>query len=644
MPLRLLTAGLLTAVLLGCAQPEAVDPPTGIDRPGRMYPIREFLGSTGFRGASFSPDASKLLVSSDQTGIFNAYSVPVSGGPSTALTSSTGESIFTLSYFPEDERFLYTADQGGDELNHVYVKEIDGSVTDLSPGTDLKARFLGWAQDGTSFFTATTERDGRSFDVYEHRTSGYERELFYQNETGMDLESVSPDRRYIALRRDVTNADSDLYVHDRDTGEITLLTDDPEEAMNRGQGFSRDGAQLYYTTDRDAEFAYLARYDLTSGITEDVLKPNWDVSFASVSESGRYLTVGINEDASTVLQVFETATMQPVPLPEFPDASISSVALARDEENMAFYVSSGRMPRDLFHARIGGETATRLTTSLHSGIDPDDLVEGSVARFASYDGLEIPGVLYRPHQANPDTPVPAMVWVHGGPGGQSRIGYSDLIQYLVNHGVAIYAINNRGSSGYGKTFYHLDDRKHGDGDLDDVVAAKGMLIDTGWVDPEAIGVIGGSYGGYMTLAALTFRPDAFAVGVDIFGISNWYRTVQNIPPWWEAQRASLEKEMGNFDDEEFFRAKSPLFHAENISKPMMVLQGANDPRVLKVESDEIVEAVRANGVPVEYVLFDDEGHGFRKKENQEEAYEAILRFLDTYLAKSADPAADAAPR
>ena len=158
-----------------------------------------------------------------------------------------------------------------------------------------------------------------------------------------------------------------------------------------------------------------------------------------------------------------------------------------------------------------------------------------------------------------------------------------------------------------------------------------MLIETGYVNPDRIGIMGGSYGGYMALAALTFRPDEFDVGVDIFGISNWYRTVQNIPVWWEAIRESLEKEMGDFDDEEYFRSISPIFHADNIIKPLIVLQGANDPRVLKIESDQIVEAVENNGVPVRYVLFEDEGHDFRKKENKVEGYKAILEFLDQYL-------------
>ena len=168
----------------------------------------------------------------------------------------------------------------------------------------------------------------------------------------------------------------------------------------------------------------------------------------------------------------------------------------------------------------------------------------------------------------------------------------------------------------------------------DCVSSKQMLIDTGFVEADRIGIIGGSYGGYMTLAALTFQPDAFECGIDIFGISNWYRTVQSIPPWWESQRKSLEKELGDFSDEEYFKSISPLFHSNQIKKPLMVLQGANDPRVIQVESDEIVEAVRKNGVPVEYLVFADEGHGFRKKENQLQAYKSILEFVDTYLKKS----------
>lgn len=227
------------------------------------------------------------------------------------------------------------------------------------------------------------------------------------------------------------------------------------------------------------------------------------------------------------------------------------------------------------------------------------------------------------------------MWVHGGPGGQTTRGYKPLIQYLVNHGYAVLGINNRGSSGYGQTFFTADDRKHGCEPLSDCVEGKKYLASLSYIDPDRIGIIGGSYGGYMTLAALAFRPDEFAVGVDIFGVANWLRTLESIPPYWESIRLALYQEIGDpKHDLAMLKEISPVFHASKIKKPLMVLQGANDPRVIKPESDDIVAAVKQNGVPVEYIVFPDEGHGFTKKKNQIESYRAIHQFLDKYLKKA----------
>jgi dipeptidyl aminopeptidase/acylaminoacyl peptidase len=222
------------------------------------------------------------------------------------------------------------------------------------------------------------------------------------------------------------------------------------------------------------------------------------------------------------------------------------------------------------------------------------------------------------------------------------VSYFALIQYLVNHDYAILAVNNRGSSGYGKSFYKMDDKKHGDVDLKDCIYGKEFLAATGVIDTSKIGIIGGSYGGYMTMAALTFAPEEFAAGVNLFGVTNWIRTTRSIPPYWESFRKALYEEMGDPDSEDSIALynKSPLFHASRVTRPLMVLQGANDPRVLQVESDEIVEAVRSNGVPVEYVLFDDEGHGFVKKENEIEGYGKIKVFLDKYLKGLSDGSAN----
>jgi dipeptidyl aminopeptidase/acylaminoacyl peptidase len=596
-----------------------------------QYTIEDFLGTIDYYGASFSPDKTKVLVSNNESGVFNAYAIPVAGGDPVPLTSSEDNSIFSISYFPEDERFLYTSDQGGNELDHLYVRDPDGTVTDLTPGEELKASFYGWAWDDETFYVGTNERDQRFFDVYEYAVDGYDRTMVYQNEEGYNFADVSPDRRYIAFSKTITTTDSDIYLYDTESKEMTLITEHEGEIDHSPQTFSPDGKSLYFTTDEDSEFQYLARYDLDTGAPEKVLEADWDIWYCYFSKHGKYMIVGINNDARTELRVYEADSMTQLNLPRLPDAEIQNATLSRDESRMTFYASSSRMPRDLFYYDMAGGTPRKLTRSLNPKIDPDHLVDGEVVRFESFDGVEIPGILYRPHQASVENKVPALVWVHGGPGGQSRINYSGLLQYLVNHGYAVYAINNRGSSGYGKTFYKMDDRKHGEGDLDDCVSSKDMLAETGYVDPDRIGILGGSYGGYMVLAALSFRPQEFAVGVNLFGVSNWLRTLQSIPPWWESFKKALEVEMGDFDDEEYLKGISPLFHAEKIVKPMIVLQGANDPRVLQVESDEIVEKVRANGVPVEYIVFEDEGHGFMKKENREEGYRAILDFLNVHL-------------
>jgi dipeptidyl aminopeptidase/acylaminoacyl peptidase len=260
------------------------------------------------------------------------------------------------------------------------------------------------------------------------------------------------------------------------------------------------------------------------------------------------------------------------------------------------------------------------------------LVAGEVVRFKSFDGMEIPAILYKPKGLKKGEKVPALVQVHGGPGGQTRLNYSGGYQYLINHGYAILCVNNRGSSGYGKTFYAADDKKHGNEDLKDCIAGKQYLQSLDFVDSNKIGIYGGSYGGYMVMAALTFAPEEFSVGVNLFGVTNWLRTLKSIPPWWASFREALYTEMGDpVADSVALYNKSPLFHAKNITKPFIVLQGSNDPRVLQVESDEIVAAAKANNVPVEYVIFPDEGHGFVKKENNIKASEEVLKFLDKYL-------------
>ena len=512
--------------------------------------------------------------------------------------------------------------------------ELDGKERDLTPGAKLKAQFGQWSQDGKAFFVLTNERDGRFFDVYRYDAKTYERTLFYKEEKGYQPAGSSNDQKWIALAKTNTTSDSDLFLYSVATQEFKHITPHRDPANHQFAAFDPTSEWLYYLTNDGGEFIRVRRYHLASGRHEEVEKAAWDIGDSYFSHGGRYRVTSLNNDGQTVITVLDTKTNKAVPLPKLPAGDITSVRISRDERQMAFYLNGDRAPSNLYVYNFSTGQASKLTDTLSKEIDPLDLVESEVVRFKSFDGLTIPSVYYKPHQASASRKSPALVWVHGGPGGQTRKGYSAFIQYLVNHGYAVLGINNRGSSGYGKTFYVADDQKHGREPLWDCVEGKKYLASLPYVDPNRIGIIGGSYGGYMVLAALAFQPDVFAAGVDIFGISNWQRTLESMPVYWEPFRVALYKEMGDpVKDKEMLRAISPLFHSDKIQKPLMVLQGANDPRVIKVESDDIVAAVKKNGVPVEYVVFPDEGHGFAKKKNQIEGYTAVLKFLDQHLVQ-----------
>jgi len=624
-------AGVALVASTGRAQP-----PASGARPSKQYTIDQFLATETVQGASFSPDERRILFSSNRSGLFNVYAVPVSGGPATAVTTSSNDSTYAVSYFPADERVLFTRDQGGNELNHLYVRAPDGRERDLTPGQNLKAQFFGWSRDRRAFYVNTNERDPRHFDVYRYDAATYERHMLVRNDQGYFPAAVSGDEQWVALDKPNTSNDSDIYVWNVRTQELRHISPHEGAATFETMEFDPQAGSLYYLTNEGSEFTRVRRYDVKTAAHEDVERADWDVLYTTFSRNGKYRVTAINEDGRTAIRVYDAASGGLVALPSLPAGEITSVTIAPSEKVMAFYASGDRSPSNLYVWPIGAKAATRLTDTLSRDIDPADLVESEVVRFPSFDGLTIPNILWRPHQAKPDAKVPALVWVHGGPGGQTRKGYAAVIQFLVNHGYVVLGINNRGSSGYGKTFYAADDRKHGREPLWDCVEAKRYLASLPYVDPARIGIIGGSYGGYMVLAALAFRPAVFDVGVDIFGVANWLRTLQNIPPWWEAQRKALYDELGDPEtDVELLRAASPVFHAGRIRRPLLVLQGANDPRVVKAESDDIVAAVKKNGVPVEYIVFPDEGHGFTKKKNQIAGYGAVLRFLDQHLKAKA---------
>lgn len=610
--------------------------PAAPEKKPKQYTIEQFMNTERVGGASFASDEKSILSHSNKTGIFNVYSMPVSGGAPKQLTNSTKESTYIISAFPKDERFLYTYDKGGNENSHIYLRELDGKERDLTPGEKTKANFLKWSLDRKSFFFSTNTRDSKFFDIFEMAFADLTPKLIYQDNTGFNFGDISNDKRFIAFGKPgKSTADADVYLYNVESKEMKNITAHEGEVNNNPQTFDVDSRNLYFLSDEGNEFAYIARYDVGSGKREVVEKAPWDVSFISFSRTGRYRVIGTNEDARTRIRVTEIATNKDVDLPQLPEGDITGVTISDSETKMAFYHNGSRSPANLFVYDFGSKKVAKLTNSLNPEINPADLVQTRVVRYKSFDGSDIPAILYPPYQVSAQKKVPAVVLVHGGPGGQARMDYKAYAQYLVNHGYVVLDVNNRGSSGYGKTFFKADDQKHGREPLWDCVEAKKFLSSLGYVDEKKVAIMGGSYGGYMVLAALAFKPEEFNAGVDIFGVSNWVRTLLSIPPYWESQRKSLYSEIGDPTKQaNMLHEISPLFHADKISKPLIVLQGANDPRVIKPESDEIVAAIKKKGGVVEYIVFDNEGHGFTKKANEIRAYRAILEFLDKHLKGS----------
>jgi dipeptidyl aminopeptidase/acylaminoacyl peptidase len=639
---HLIVIAIIAVGLVACEQPKTASVPapeqTAVAVEIPKYSAQAFFETTsyglvGSAGHAFSADGKEILMSSDQTGVFNVYSLPVDGGDAEQLTLSTDNAVFAVSWFPTDKRVLYTYDGGGNELNHVFVRNLDGTVQDLTPGDNLKAGFLSWAKDGQGFYLISTERDQQNFDVYRYSVLDYNRELIFEND-GFQISAISDDGRWVALDKNRTSADSDIFVVDlnSDNLEPMLITGHMGNIQHGAYEFTRDGNSLVYGTNEHGEFYQAWKYDLNTGEKSVLIEAPWDVSYLTFSPSGRYQVSGVNADARTEVTLLDTQTGAELELPELPPGDLRSIRFSADETHLTLIVNADDSPSNIHVIDLAEGHSHQLTQALNPAIDQDHLVTSEVIRYKSFDGLEIPSILYKPHGANAENPVPALVLVHGGPGGQTRTGYRAMVQHLVNHGYAVLGANNRGSSGYGKTFNHLDDKRHGEEDLQDIVYGRAYLESLDWVDGKRVGIIGSSYGGYMVAAALAFEPESFEVGIDIFGVTNWVRTLESIPPWWESFKEALYDEMGDpATDGERHRRISPLFHAGNIIRPLLVVQGANDPRVLQVESDELVAAVQANEVPVEYLVFPDEGHGFRKRDNRITASDAYVKFLDMYL-------------
>jgi len=599
----------------------------------KQYTAEQLFNNKSIAGAAFNSDESRVLVHANTSGIFNLYEINIADTAMKPLTRSTKESFFAIDYVPGTNKYLYSADQGGNENAHIYLQSAgDTAARDLTPWPGSTNSIFSWSTDKKSMIFTSNKRNSSYFDLWKADTTTWNASLLFQNDSGYNAGAISSTERYIVLNKSITTDKNEMYLYDRTNKTMKRISND-NVATWTPAGFEKNDSILYYITNDGNEFSYVVRYNLNTGSSSKYFSDSWDVDNMQISENEKYHTIFINADGKNKVLLFDHASGKQIDFPEIKDGDVKSVNISPTEKNMLLTVGSSRSPDNLYSYNFETKTLKQLTQTLNKEVDQNDLVSAEVIRFKSFDGKEIPAIYYKPLTASKTNKVPALLWIHGGPGGQSRIGFSNSIQHLVNHGYAVLAVNNRGSSGYGKTFYKMDNKDHSNGDLKDCIWAKKWLQQQNYIDTGKIGIEGGSYGGCMVLGALAFHPNEFKVGVDLFGVANWPRTLKSIPPYWESFRKALYDELGDPFTSDSVRLKniSPLFNYEKIKKPLIVFQGMNDVRVLPIESEEIVAGVKKNGVPVEYVTYPNEGHGFAKKENQITTSNKTLEFLDKYL-------------
>ena len=585
------------------------------------YEFGRYLKIRGAWGASWSPDGRRISFLTEITGVPQVWEIQAGGGWPEQLTFHE-ERVSGAEYSPTKEEILFGMDSGGNERSQLFlIGPGGGEERDLTRAPEAIHYSGGFSPDGTRVAFTATRRNGTDFDVFVQALPDGEPEMVWKTAGYHTVSGWSPDGSYLIVSRHHSNTDNDLYGLDLESCEVTLLTPHEGEARFRSPNVTSDGGHLYLATDRDGDFLRIARLDLGTLELEYLTGDDHDVEEVELSRDGRLLAVTRNVGGYSDLLLFNGRGGR-MPDPEVPRGIVGGLAFSPDGGQLLFTFAGPTRNPDVWTMRLPDGEARRLTRSSKAGIPPESFKRPTMVRYPSFDGLEIPAVFYEPE--NPDAPV--IVNVHGGPESQSRPTFAPVTQYLLGRGHAVLLPNVRGSTGYGKRYTHLDDVRLRMDSVKDLAHAAYWLRERGH---ERIAVMGGSYGGFMVLAALTEYPDLWSAGVDIVGIANLVTFLENTGSY---RRKLREPEYGSLEnDGEFLRSISPIHKADRITAPLMVVHGKNDPRVPVGEAEQIVESVRANGGRVEYLLYGDEGHGLAKLGNRLDAYPRIAAFLEETL-------------
>jgi dipeptidyl aminopeptidase/acylaminoacyl peptidase len=584
---------------------------------------------------TFTEDGAHVLFASNMSGQFNLWRVPVEGGWPDQLTGFTEDTVRGVGVSPRDGTILFCADHDGDEFHQLFLIEGGKGWPERLTNEPQVQHFVGtdaWSRDGTKFAYAANARTPTDMECWiRDAESGETRAVFGQGMFSFPL-AWSPDGTKLLAIDFRNNSDTSIHLIDVEAGQARELTPHDDDALFVPGSWAADGSGFYLLTDADSEFRGLAYYDLATDRYSWVEEPQSDVDDLKLSEDGRVLAWLVNEEGYDRLQLrdLESGRDLTADLPDGARPHLTGaeppLALSPDGSHAALIVSSPRRPPEVWVVEAETGRARPVTESRVGGLREEELVEIELVSFPTFDGRDIPAWLYRP---DVDGKAPVVLSIHGGPEAQERPLYQPLYQYLLSRGIGVLATNIRGSTGYGKSYQRLVQRDWGGGDMRDWEHAVKWLQQQDWADADRIGVCGGSYGGFAVLTCVTRLPDYWAAAVDIFGPSNLVTFAKAVPPTW---KRFIARFVGDPETEvDFLMERSPITYVENVKTPLLVIQGATDPRVVKGESDQMVEKLRELGRDVEYVVFDDEGHGFTKRTNELKAYRLAAEWLEQHL-------------
>jgi len=593
----------------------------------QFFAARRLLPVTGL-----TPDAARVLFVSNTSGQFNLWSADVAGGPPEQLTTFTENTVRSVAV-RDDGTILFIADRDGDEFHQLYrIPAGGGPPEQLTDLERVQHSLTGsaWAPDGRSFCFSANSRKPTDVEVFVWEEGAAEPRYLWGEDRLAFAVSFSPDGSKLLAADVRSNTDFSLFVIEVATGEAAEVTPHDGEVKFAPGPWTSDGSGVHLLTDDGREFSGIARVDIASGERAWVETPDRDIDELAGSADGRILTWLENVDGWSRLRVRDTATGTDLPEPNLPPGTISAtgsgISVAPDGSRVALVWDQPARPPEVYVV----ETATGEAHAVESGLGGLaglNLLEPELVSYPTFDGREIPAWLYRPAG---NGAAPFILSIHGGPEAQERPVYRPHYQYLLSRGIGVLATNIRGSTGYGKTYQKLIHHDWGGGDLEDWRHAAEWLRAQDFVDGDRLGVFGGSYGGFATLSCVTRLPEYWAAAVDIVGPGNLETFVRAVPPQWLRFMADW---VGDPDTEaEFLRERSPITYVDRTRAPLLVIQGAKDPRVVKAESDQMVERLQELGREVEYVVFEDEGHGFTRYTNEVRGYRLTCEWLERHLA------------